>query len=195
MIELSVKQALGQFTLDAAFTAPMGVTALFGRSGSGKTSLINAVAGITAPDQGLIKVGGRVLFDNASQTNVSMQRRGIGYVFQDARLFPHMTVARNLRYGGTHDAQRIIKMLGLSQLLDRYPRHLSGGEQQRVALARALMSDPAILLMDEPLAALDGPRKAEIMPYLTRLRDQSRIPILYVSHDVSEVARLARNPW
>ena len=191
MIDLSVQKKRGAFQLDARFTAPAGVTAIFGRSGCGKTSLINAVAGLLRPDAGRIVVGGDVLFDSTTSTDVPTPARRIGYVFQDARLFPHMSVARNLAYGGTHDRDRVIDMLGLGNLLDRMPATLSGGERQRVALGRALMCDPRVLLMDEPLAALDAPRKAEILPYLARLRDEVRVPILYVSHDVSEVARLA----
>ena len=191
MINVSVGKTLGDFGLDALFQAPAGVTAVFGRSGCGKTSLVNAVAGLLRPQSGRIVVGDTVLFDQAKGINLPARRRRIGYVFQDARLFPHMTVARNLAYGGTHDRDRIIEILGLDPLLQRMPATLSGGERQRVALGRALMCDPQLLLMDEPLAALDAPRKAEILPYLTQLRDDVRIPILYVSHDVSEVARLA----
>ena len=191
MIEVSVKKALGDFVLDAALVAPAGVTAVFGRSGSGKSSLINAVAGLLTPDAGRIAIDGVVLFDRGNRIDIATRARRIGYVFQDARLFPHMTVERNLSYGGRHDAARIIEILGLGKLLNRMPATLSGGERQRVALGRALMCDPRILLMDEPLAALDAPRKAEILPYLALLRDETRIPILYVSHDVSEVARLA----
>lgn len=191
MIDLNIQKRLGSFTLDAGFVAPLGITALFGPSGSGKTSLINTVAGIVAPDKGRILVSGRYLFDKKQNINIPVARRRVGYVFQNARLFPHMNVSKNLRYGGIYDADKIIEMLGLSPLLHRYPRHLSGGEQQRVALARALMSNPDILLMDEPLAALDAPRKAEIMPYLIRLRGTAKIPILYVSHDITEVTRLA----
>ena len=191
MIDIAITKRLGDFRLQAQVQAPRGVTALFGPSGSGKSSLINAIAGILEPDDGHIAVSDRILYDRAAEINVPIHLRRVGYVFQNARLFPHYTVDKNLRYGGHHDASRIIEMLGLARLLKRYPRHLSGGEQQRVALGRALMSDPAILLMDEPLAALDAPRKAEIMPYLIRLRDTTQIPILYVSHDISEVARLA----
>lgn len=191
MISVSIKKQLGEVQLDVQFDAPKGVTAIFGRSGSGKTSLVNAVAGLLQPDHGRIEVGGSVLFDSAADINLPIQKRRIGYVFQDARLFPHMTVMRNLSYGGTHDAGRVIQVLGLENLLDRMPGGLSGGERQRVALGRALMCDPRLLLMDEPLAALDAPRKAEILPYIERLRDDVKIPILYVSHDVSEVARLA----
>jgi molybdate transport system ATP-binding protein len=191
MISVTIKKQFAAFELDAQFEAPAGVTAIFGRSGSGKTSIVNAVAGLLRPDAGRVAVGGTVLFDTARKTNLSPQDRRIGYVFQDARLFPHMTVMRNLSYGGTHDAARVIEVLGLENLLDRMPAGLSGGERQRVALGRALMCDPQLLLMDEPLAALDAPRKAEILPYIERLRDEVKVPILYVSHDVSEVARLA----
>lgn len=189
MIEVALRHAFPGFDLDVAFSAPAGVTALFGRSGSGKSSVVNAVAGLLRPDAGRIAVGGEVLFDD--RTNVPVHRRRIGYVFQDARLFPHMSVARNLRYGGDRDEGRVIDLLGLAGLLDRRPATLSGGEKSRVALGRALMSGPRMLAMDEPLAALDGPRKAEILSYLERLRDAVGIPILYVTHDVSEVARLA----
>lgn len=191
MLHVTLHKKLGDFTLDASFDSPAGVTAIFGRSGSGKTSVVNAVAGLMHPDAGKIAVGGQVLFDKKAGINLRPQQRRVGYVFQDARLFPHMTVQRNLTYGGSHDMDRVIGVLGLEGLLERRPAGLSGGEKQRVALGRALMSDPQILAMDEPLAALDAPRKAEIMPYLERLRDEVQIPILYVSHDVSEVARLA----
>lgn len=191
MISVHVQKSLGAFQLDASFEAPMGVTAVFGRSGSGKTSIVNAVAGLLRPDAGRISVGDAVLYDAGRRINLAPQRRRVGYVFQDARLFPHMSVIKNLSYGGTHEADRVIKVLGLGDLLDRMPAGLSGGERQRIALGRALMCDPQLLLMDEPLAALDAPRKAEILPFIERLRDEVHIPIIYVSHDVSEVARLA----
>lgn len=191
MIAVEAKKRLGGFDLDAAFEAPPGVTALFGKSGSGKTSLINTVAGLMRPDAGRIEIDGAVLFDHAARIDVPVHRRRIGYVFQDARLFPHLNVARNLAYGGRHDRDRVIDLLGLDGLLDRRPAALSGGERQRVAIGRALMSDPRILLMDEPLSALDAERKAEILPWLERLRDEAGLPILYVSHAASEVARLA----
>ncbi len=191
MLQVAIQKRLGDFELDVSFDAPAGVTAIFGRSGSGKTSLVNAVAGLLNPDAGRIVLGDQVLFDAGSGTRRAPQQRRIGYVFQDARLFPHMSVERNLRYGGDHDAERVIEVLGLGDLLARRPAGLSGGEKQRVALGRALMSDPQILLLDEPLAALDAPRKAEILPYIERLRDTVQVPMLYVSHDVSEVARLA----
>ncbi len=191
MLQVAIQKSLGDFQLDVSFDAPSGVTAIFGRSGSGKTSLINAVAGLLHPDAGRIALGDQVLFDDGAGVRRAPQQRRVGYVFQDARLFPHMSVERNLRYGGDHDADRVIDVLGLGDLLTRRPAGLSGGEKQRVALGRALMSDPQILLLDEPLAALDAPRKAEIMPYIERLRDDVQVPMLYVSHDVSEVARLA----
>lgn len=189
MIRVDVQQQLGAFALDVAFDAPVGVTALFGRSGSGKTSVINAIAGLTRPDAGRIELNDRTLFDR--RICVPPHKRRIGYVFQDARLFPHMTVAQNLHYGGSHDADAVIALLGLSDVLERRPARLSGGEKQRVALGRALMSNPQLLLMDEPLAALDTARKAEILPYLEALRDRADVPIIYVSHAISEVTRLA----
>lgn len=185
MIDIAVTKRLGAFTLDAAFDAAPGVTAIFGRSGSGKTTLINCVAGLLRPESG------RVMVDGSDLTQVPVHKRRIGYVFQDTRLFPHMTVAQNLAYGGSHDRDAVIDLLGLATLLDRRPAKLSGGEKSRVALGRALMSNPRLLLMDEPLAALDGSRKAEILGYLERLRDRTKVPILYVSHAMSEVARLA----
>ena len=185
MISIVIRKQLGAFMLDAAFDAPAGVTAVFGRSGSGKTSLINVIAGLLRPD------AGQVIVDGTDLSVLPVERRRIGYVFQDARLFPHLSVRQNLRFGGTHDEANLIDLLGLAPLLERRPATLSGGEKQRVALGRALMSDPRLLLMDEPLAALDAPRKAEILPYLERLRDTLEMPILYVSHAMSEVARLA----
>ncbi len=189
MISVDIRKALGTFELNVQFQAPAGVTAVFGRSGTGKTSVIRAIAGLDRPDMGRIEIAGRVLFDQ--DINLPPHRRGIGVVFQDARLFPHLSVARNLTYGGRHDHDRIVELLGLGPLLTRYPAHLSGGEAQRVALGRALMSNPRILLLDEPLAALDATRKADVLPYLERLRDTVDVPMIYVSHAVSEVARLA----
>ena len=185
MIDVAIAKRLGDFTLDAAFTAPGGVTAIFGRSGSGKSSLVNCIAGLMRPDAGHVRVGG------ADITRQPVHRRRIGYVFQDARLFPHLSVARNLTYGGSHDREAVIAMLGLGDLLHRRPATLSGGEKSRVAIGRALMSRPQLLLMDEPLAALDAPRKAEVLGYLERLCVRSAVPVIYVSHAMSEVARLA----
>lgn len=187
MLKVHVAKSFGGFTLDAAFDVPAGVTAIFGPSGSGKTSLIRAVAGLLPCETADVELSGVQI------SGLATRKRKIGYVFQDARLFPHMTVLKNLRYGGSHDEDAVIAVLGLNEVLDRYPSSLSGGEKQRVALGRALMSAPEMLLLDEPLSALDGPRKAEVLPYLEALRDQTDIPILYVSHDMGEVARLARN--
>ena len=187
------------FALEVAFDAPPGVTALFGRSGSGKTTVVNAVAGLLAPDRGRIVVAGEPVLDTAAGLSVPVHRRRMGYVFQDARLMPHLSVRRNLTFGrwlqrlpaDPRDEAHVTDLLGLGPLLSRRTAGLSGGERQRVALGRALLARPRLLLMDEPLAALDGPRKAEILPYLERLRDERRLPILYVSHALSEVARLA----
>ena len=191
MIAVSITKSFGAFALDVSFETPLGITALFGRSGAGKTTVAHAIAGLTIPDRGKITVNGRTLFDSDRRLSLPVSKRKVGYVFQDARLFPHMTVRQNLFYGGDFDADRLIERLGLEHLLDRYPSGLSGGEKQRVALGRALMSGPEVLLMDEPLAALDAQRKSEILPYLEALRDSTNIPIFYVSHDFDEVARLA----
>lgn len=197
MLSVAIRHDFPGFVLDATFQAPPGVTALFGRSGSGKTTIVNAVAGLMRPDRGRIEADGLVLSDSATGRFLPPHRRGVGYVFQEARLFPHLTVRQNLLYGrwfsrGTGaDFTRIVDMLGIAPLLTRRPAALSGGERQRVALGRAILSNPRLLLMDEPLAALDEARKAEILPYLERLRDQTRLPILYVSHSPAEVARLA----
>ncbi|MBK4217832.1 molybdenum ABC transporter ATP-binding protein [Paracoccus caeni] len=199
MLSVDIRHHFPGFELDARLDAPAGLTALFGQSGSGKTTIVNAVAGLMRPDAGRIKVGGTTLSDSNTRTFLAPHRRGIGYVFQDARLFPHLTVRQNLLYGrwfgksrtDTIDFARIIELLGIGHLLTRRPGALSGGERQRVALGRAMLSRPRMLLMDEPLAALDEARKAEIMPYLERLRDETRLPILYVTHSPAEVARLA----
>lgn len=197
-LDLSLSHRFEGFALDLAFMAPNGVTALFGHSGSGKTTVVNAVAGLLRPDCGRITVDGERILDTASGINLPPHRRRVGYVFQDARLFPHLTVRQNLLYGRWFaggragvSLARIIDLLGVGPLLARRPGALSGGERQRVALGRAILSNPRLLLMDEPLAALDEARKAEILPYLERLRDELHLPILYVSHSVAEVARLA----
>ncbi len=195
-LSVQIMHQLGTFKLDAAFEAGPGVTAIFGPSGSGKTSVINAIAGILEVSDGRITLGEKVLLDTRARISVPPNKRRVGYVFQDGRLFPHMTVEGNIRFAMRFAAAPgnmadVVELLGLRGLMQRRPGDLSGGEKQRVALARALMSDPEILLMDEPLAALDEPRKEEVLPYLERLRDQAEIPILYVSHAVSEVARLA----
>ncbi|MFG1229341.1 molybdenum ABC transporter ATP-binding protein [Xanthobacter wiegelii] len=200
MIEIDVALARTTgFHLKAALRAPeMGVTALFGRSGCGKTTIIQLVAGSLAPDSGFIRVGDEVFFDKAAGINLPMEQRGVGYVFQDARLFPHMTIENNLRYGERRTRRprtirfdAVVEMLGVGHLLKRRPHTLSGGEKQRIAIGRALLSQPRLLLMDEPLASLDEMRKGEILPYLERLRDELNLPILYVSHSIEEVLRLA----
>lgn len=195
MLEIAVKHQFGGFGLDVGFAAPAGLTAIFGHSGAGKTTLIQAVAGLLRADQARVMLGGEDL------ARLPVHLRRIGYVFQEARLFPHLSVRGNLGYGrwfrperrsaGRADFARVVGLLGLEALLDRQPGKLSGGEKQRVAIGRALLSDPRLLIMDEPLSALDGARKAEILPYLERLRDEAGVPILYVSHAVAEVARLA----
>ena len=191
MIKVDVQKQLGDFRLDAKFDANFGVTAIFGRSGSGKTTLVNSIAGLVTPDTGQIAVNGRVLFD--SGTNVPVRQRNLGYVFQDARLFPHLSVEKNLLFGGSTAYSKVIELLGLAPILTRKPATLSGGEKQRVALGRALMSNPSMLLLDEPLAALDARRKAEVLPYLEKLRDEMQLPMIYVSHAMSEVAQLANH--
>ncbi len=199
MLEISVRHAFAGFTLDAAFRAPPGVTVLFGRSGSGKTTIVNAVAGLLMPDSGRIASGDWTLLDTEQGICLKPHRRRLGYVFQEGRLFPHLTVRQNLGYGAwfaprgapREDMGRVVELLGIGPLLDRRPGALSGGEKQRVAIGRALLSAPRLILADEPLAALDEARKAEILPYFERLRDEVNVPILYVSHSASEVARLA----
>lgn len=196
-LSVAFRKVLPGHALDIAFEAPDGVTALYGPSGCGKTSTVNAVAGLLRPDAGQITLGGRALFGPG--TDLPPHRRRIGYVFQEARLFPHLSVARNLDYGarfapGTAppgNREKVIDMLGLAPLLERRPAGLSGGEKQRVAIGRALLSRPDLLVLDEPLAGLDPARKAGILPYLARLRDAGGPPMLYVSHAMDEIARLA----
>jgi molybdate transport system ATP-binding protein len=194
MIDATIRLRRANFNLDAAFTAGDGVTALFGPSGSGKTTILNAIAGLEHPREGRIVVGGTVYFDAAAGVDLATHRRNIGYVFQVDLLLPHLSVRRNLLYGSRGDASgfdAIVSLLGLEQLLARRPAKLSGGERQRVAIGRALLSRPRLLLMDEPLASLDIERKREILPYIETLRDRFRLPIIYVSHAIDEVARLA----
>lgn len=196
---VEARQALGAFKLNAAFTADKGVTALFGRSGSGKTSMIRIISGLAHPQQGKVVLDGDTLLETERKISVPVHRRRFGYVFQEPRLFPHLSVKHNLVYGrwfsglsprhGEFD--RVVQMLGIGPLLNRETKALSGGERQRVAIGRALLSSPRLLLMDEPLSALDEERKAEILPYLERLRDEAGVPIVYVSHSVAEVTRLA----
>jgi molybdate transport system ATP-binding protein len=199
MLSVAVTHRLGSFTLDAAFESEGGLTALFGRSGAGKTSLINAIAGLYRPDTGRITADDAVLTDTASGIFVPAHRRRVGYVFQEGRLFPHLNVRQNLVYGrwfapktaGGADLDQIVELLGIGNLLARRPANLSGGEKQRVAIGRALLARPRLLVMDEPLASLDEGRRAEIFPYIERLRDEMYVPIVYVSHSIAEVARLA----
>ncbi|KQO50046.1 MULTISPECIES: molybdenum ABC transporter ATP-binding protein [unclassified Methylobacterium] len=199
-LDIDVLLNRGAFSLEVAFAAGPGLTALFGRSGSGKTTVIDLIAGLARPDRGRIAVTGETLLDTERGIAVPVHRRRIGVVFQQARLMPHLSVRRNLGYGrafarGRSDGiafEGVVDLLGLGHLLERRPAGLSGGEAQRVAIGRALLSRPRLLLMDEPLAALDEGRKAEILPYIERLRDEAGLPIVYVSHAVSEVARLAR---
>jgi molybdate transport system ATP-binding protein len=199
-LDVDVRHTLGDFHLDARFTAQPGLTALFGRSGAGKSSLVNIVAGLIRPQSGKVIVDSQPLVDVERGVFVPRHRRRVGYVFQDSRLFPHFSVRQNLLYGrwfakgtggASGDFASVVSLLGIAALLDRRPGSLSGGEKQRVAIGRALLARPRLLLMDEPLASLDEARRAEIMPYIERLRDEAGVPILYVSHSLAEVARLA----
>jgi molybdate transport system ATP-binding protein len=199
MISIRFTKAYGERPLDIRFEAPSrGITALFGRSGAGKSSILGAVAGALAPDTGRIIIGDRTFVDTAAGVFMPPHARRVGFVFQDSRLFPHLTVAANLRYGekrapGPHRIAHddVVALLGIADLLARRPHTLSGGERQRVAIGRALLAQPELMLMDEPLASLDPPRKAELLPYIERLRDHFGLPILYVSHAFNEVVRLA----
>ncbi|HTW36501.1 MAG TPA: molybdenum ABC transporter ATP-binding protein [Rhizomicrobium sp.] len=200
MIDVRLHHRFDAFVLDAAFTIERpGITALFGPSGAGKSTVASAIAGLFRPAEGRIVIGDRVVFDSAARVALPPRLRRIGYVFQDARLFPHMSVANNLRFGwrrapeqaGEDEFARIVELLGLEELLARKPAKLSGGEKSRVALGRALLSSPSLLILDEPLAALDAARKAEILPWFERLRDDAALPMIYVTHALDEVARLA----
>jgi molybdate transport system ATP-binding protein len=198
-LSVDIAHRLGAFELRAAFETAGRLTALFGRSGAGKTTIVDAIAGLMRPDRARISVDGQTFVDTERRIFVPKHRRRIGYVFQEGRLFPHLTVRQNLLYGRWFSGSRghaadlaeIVDLLGVGHLLKRRPASLSGGEKQRVAIGRALLASPRLLLMDEPLASLDEGRKAEILPYVERLRDETRIPIVYVSHSVAEVARLA----
>lgn len=199
MLAVDIQHRLGAFALDIRFESGRGLTALFGRSGAGKTSVVNAIAGLIRPLHGHIAVDGAVLLDTERGVFVPAHRRRIGYVFQEGRLFPHLSVRQNLLFGAWFAPrsaaptrfEAVVELLGIGPLLARRPGKLSGGEKQRVAIGRALLANPRLLLMDEPLASLDGARKSEILPYLERLRDQADVPIVYVSHAAAEVARLA----
>jgi molybdate transport system ATP-binding protein len=199
MLTVDIERQLGAFRLKAAFEAGEGVTALFGRSGAGKTSVVNGIAGILRPERGRIVINGEPVFDSERGIDVPTPRRHIGYVFQEGRLFPHLNVQQNLRYAGLFSRNtpppsefaHIVELLGLKDLLDRRPGNLSGGEKQRVAIGRALLSRPRLLLLDEPLASLDAHRKSEVLQYIELMRDEIKVPIVYVSHAVEEVVRLA----
>jgi molybdate transport system ATP-binding protein len=201
MLRVQAYTRRGEFTLDVDFCAPVpGVTALFGRSGCGKSTLISIIAGLLPPEQGRVQIGDDVLVDTQRHLSVDARHRRIGVVFQEARLFPHLSVLDNLRYGARRRPRGaatpigfddVVSMLGLAALTSRRPHQLSGGEKQRVALGRALLSQPRLLLLDEPLASLDIARREEVLPYFERLRDSLAIPIVYVSHQFDEVLRLA----
>jgi molybdate transport system ATP-binding protein len=199
VLRVDVSKRLGEFSVEAAFASEGRVTGLFGSSGAGKTSLVNMIAGLLRPDRGTIAIDNEVLDDTAAGLHIAVHRRRIGYVFQDARLFPHLDVRQNLDYGRRMNRlardgaseRRVIDLLDIGNLLDRRPGKLSGGERQRVALGRALLAQPRLLLLDEPLGSLDEERKAEILPYLIRLRDETGVPMVYVSHDPGEMSQLA----
>jgi molybdate transport system ATP-binding protein len=199
VLTVDVEKQLGAFTLNASFASESGATVLFGASGAGKTTVVNMIAGLMRPDRGRIALDGEPLFDDAMRIDLPAWRRRIGYVFQEGRLFPHLSVRHNLDYGrwmGGHEADatafaHVVELLDIGALLDRRPGKLSGGERQRVAVGRALLIRPRLLLLDEPLASLDAGRKREIMPYLQRLRDEAKVPMVYVSHDAREVRDIA----
>lgn len=197
-IAVNIEKTVGDFQLKTEFYADIGITAIFGPSGAGKSTLVNLIAGLVKPDSGYIKILNEVIFESQLKINVPANKRGIGFVFQDARLFPHMRVESNLKYsnrfgrkGHLSSFTEIVEVLNLAQVLHRLPGNLSGGEKQRVAIGRALLSNPKILILDEPLTGLDEGLKAEVIPYLEFVRDNFKIPILYISHSQSEVVRLS----
>ncbi|WP_101925131.1 MULTISPECIES: ATP-binding cassette domain-containing protein [Luteimonas] len=201
MLVIDITLQRGRCRRTVRIDAPQRVLALTGPSGAGKTSVLHAIAGLTRPRAGRIEIDGRVLFDSAARIDVPAHRRRVGYVFQDARLFPHLDVRRNLRYGrhvgasddddGAFAFDHVIALLGIEALLARRPANLSGGEAQRVAIGRALLARPALLLLDEPLSSLDQARREELIPYLQRVRDETTLPMLYVSHTADDVRRIA----
>jgi molybdate transport system ATP-binding protein len=199
MLSVEVEKTLGEFRISVRFAGESGATGLFGPSGSGKTSIINMIAGLMTPDRGRIALGDLVLFDSVAGIDMKVAQRRVGYVFQEGRLFPHMSIRSNLDYGRWMsglpvDASafaRVVELLDIGHLLARRPGKLSGGERQRVAVGRALLMQPRLLLLDEPLASLDAGRKGEILPYLERLRDEAEVPMIYVSHDAAEMKRIA----
>jgi molybdate transport system ATP-binding protein len=199
-LEVDVDHVREHFRLTASFSSAPGLTALFGRSGSGKSTLVDIIGGLVRPTRGRVAIDGKVLVDTERGVFVPKHRRRVGYVFQDSRLFPHLSVRNNLLYGrwftrpeggAAGDMASVVRLLDIGPLLDRRPDSLSGGEKQRIAIGRALLAHPRLLLMDEPLASLDEARRAEILPYIERLRDDAGVPVVYVSHSVAEVARLA----
>jgi molybdate transport system ATP-binding protein len=200
MLELSLNHRFEEFRIELEFQAKVAsITSLFGRSGTGKTSVINMIAGLTTPDSGFVKVGDDVLFDSSKGINVPPEKRRLGYIFQDSRLFPHMDVRGNLLYGSKMvppngqeiTFERVVDILQIGNLLDRKTSNLSGGERQRIAIGRALLSQPRLLLMDEPLASIDAQLRSEILPFIEELRDTFGLTVLYVSHAIDEVIRLA----
>jgi molybdate transport system ATP-binding protein len=199
VLAVDVEKQLGAFKIAACFEAAAGVTALFGPSGAGKTTIVNMIAGLLTPDRGTIALDDTTLLDTKAGINVPPYRRGIGYVFQEGRLFPHLSVKQNLEYGrwmsgrprDAAEFEHIVALLDIGSLLDRRPRLLSGGERQRVAIGRALLMQPRLLLLDEPLASLDAGHKREIIPHLVRLRDNSGVPMVYVSHTAAELRQVA----
>lgn len=200
MLEVKVRKKLGVFAVDVAFSSgDSGITAIFGPSGAGKTSIINMVAGLLKPDEGKIYIDDEPLFDSTKAINIPPNKRRLGYIFQDGRLFPHLSVRSNLTYGmklirkkdRRLNFDQVVALLDLETLLYRRPAKLSGGEKQRVAIGRALLTSPSLLLMDEPLSSLDGRLKAEILPFVSRMQKESLIPVLYVSHSTDEILSIA----
>ncbi|CAI3110357.1 Sulfate/thiosulfate import ATP-binding protein CysA [Acinetobacter calcoaceticus] len=203
LIDCRFQLQMGQFLIEPSFQSDASVIGLFGASGSGKTSILHAIAGLNTPRSGLIKIQNQTWFDSDQKINLSTQKRHVGLVFQDAQLFPHKTVKQNLLFGLKHLAQQerhfeadyIIELLKLEHLLERMPIKLSGGEKQRVALGRALLYSPKLLLLDEPLSALDAAHKAEIIPFFQKVKQEIKTPMIYVSHDIQEIKQLTETMW
>jgi molybdate transport system ATP-binding protein len=203
LIDCHFQLQMGQFLIEPNFQSDASVVGLFGASGSGKTSILHAIAGLNTPRSGLIKIQNQIWFDSDQKINLSTQKRHVGLVFQDAQLFPHKTVKQNLLFGLKHlahqerhfEADYIIELLKLEHLLERMPIKLSGGEKQRVALGRALLYSPKLLLLDEPLSALDAAHKAEIIPFFQKVKQEIKIPMIYVSHDIQEIKQLTETMW
>jgi len=203
LIECRFELQMDQFHIEPSFESDAAVIGLFGASGSGKTSILHAIAGLSTPRSGLIKIQDQTWFDSNQKINLSTQKRHVGLVFQDAQLFPHKTVKQNLLFGLKHlsqqerhfEADYIIELLKLEHLLQRMPIKLSGGEKQRVALGRVLLYSPKLLLLDEPLSALDANHKAEIIPFFQKVKEEIKIPMIYVSHDIQEIKQLTETMW